>query len=166
MKSKKILKLLETNKVVLDVSFKDDNWRVAVPSKPGWYFFETNTPPQAFQKVGLPKGKAHYNLPKKVRESLSLQLYDGCILPKGRSLYVVYSGEARNLKSRAREHMAGHPKTACLALCNYPLLQKYIWRFHYVVCPAFEKPKASKLLRTFGEQVWRAVYAWPILCGK
>ena len=78
----------------------------------------------------------------------------------------VYSGEAKNLKARAREHMSGHSKTACLALSNYGSLRAYIWRFYFSPCPSFEDPNESKLLRTLGEQAWRSKHGWPILCRK
>ena len=160
------LEIIKSNMTSVEMSFNNDEWRTSVPSFPGWYFIETNTPHEAFQNVGPPKGQRHYDIPKKVFQSLSMEEYNACILPSSNSFYYVYSGEAKNLKARAREHMSGHPKTGCLALINYNVLHAYIWKFHFSICPILNDQNESKLLRTIGEQAWRSKYGWPILCGK
>ena len=167
MKSKAILEIIETGlEPPVVMSFETDNWRNKIPSSPGWYFIETDTPPEIFKNVGSPVGQQHYDIPKKVLESLTLKNYDACILPTDNPFYFIYSGEAKNLKARAREHYSGHEKTGCLALKRYPLLHKYEWNFHYSLCPFVNDPNDNKLVRIFGEQLWRAKYGWPILCGK
>ena len=163
---KTLLELIESQLQVLEMNFQDDSWRNSLPARSGWYFIETNTPPEKFTKVGIPKGENHNNIPNKARASLFLKQVGGCILPSKNPFYFVYSGEAKNLKARALEHVSGHNKTYCLALKNYPLLHKYKWRFHFSPCPFGNDPNESKLLRTFGEQLWRAKHGWPILCGK
>ena len=160
------LKLIEDDLETIKMSLVDDLWRSSIPSGPGWYFIETNTPPDVFKGVGPPLGEHHCNIPKKVNDSLSLKNFGVCILPSDNPFYFVYSGEAKNLKARAREHVAGHPKTYCLALTNYPVLHRYIWRFHFAPCHYGDNPNESKLLRIIGEQMWRSKYGWPILCGK
>lgn len=157
---------METGLQSVEMSFETDDWRTIIPSSPGWYFIETDTAPDIFINVGPPIGQHHYDIPKKVFESLALTKYDACILPADTPFYFVYSGEAKNLKARAREHLSGHPKTGCLALANYKSLHFHKWKFHFVLCPNSNNPNESKLLRTFGEQIWRAKYGWPILCGK
>ena len=166
MKTKAILNFIEASLQMVEMSFEDSSWRADLPSGPGWYFIETNTPPDVFIKVGNPKGIRHYNIPEKVNASRYLKRFGACILPVGNSFYFIYSGEAKNLKARAREHVSGHSKTGCLALENYPLLYQYEWRFHFTPCDFDENPNDSKLLRIFGEQIWRSKYGWPILCGK
>ena len=168
MKSEQILKILEEGWKTVEMKFQKTDWHSSIPSKPGWYFIETDTPPEDFKGVRTPPpGYRHYNIPKKVNASLSLsKKYGMCIEPKDNPFYFVYSGEAKNLKARAREHMSGHPKTGCLALENYPRLRSHTWKFHYVECPPPFDSDESKILRTFGEQAWRAKYGWPILCGK
>ncbi len=166
MKTDAILEIIKSNMTSVEMSFNNDEWRTSVPSAPGWYFIETNTPPEAFENVGPPKGQRHYDIPKKALQSLAMEEYDACILPSSNSFYYVYSGEAKNLKARAREHMSGHPKTGCLALINYSALHTYIWKFHFAICPILNDQNESKLLRTIGEQAWRSKYGWPILCGK
>lgn len=161
-----LLKSIERNIKILKIDFQDESWRDNLPSGPGWYFIETNTPPEKFKEVGKPKGERHYNIPEKAKASLFLKQVLKCILPSKNSFYFVYSGEAKNLKARAREHVKGHDKTGCLALKNYPLLHKYEWKFHYSPCLFGNDPNDSKLVRIFGEQMWRAKYGWPILCGK
>jgi len=162
-----LLESIERRLQVLKMDFQDDSWRNPLPSGPGWYFIETNTPPERFKEVGKPKGERHYNIPEKAKKaSSSLEQVGACILPSENSFYFVYSGEAKNLKARAREHVSGHDKTGCLALKNYPLLHKYEWNFHFSPCLFGNDPNESKLVRIFGEQLWRAKYGWPILCGK
>ena len=149
------------------MNFQKSDWHSSIPSKPGWYFIETDTPPKVFKDVGPPPdGSRHYNIPEKVKTSLLLKKYRACIEPTDNPFYIVYSGEAKNLKARAREHMSGHKETGCLALENYPRLRSHTWKFHYVECPPPYDSAESKILRTYGEQVWRAKYGWPILCGK
>jgi hypothetical protein len=161
-----LLNAIEKHLRVVEIDFQNDQWRSSVPSNPGWYFIETNTPPDVLENVGLPKGQRHYNIPEKVKASLSLESFDACILPTNNTFYFVYSGEAKNIKARALEHLSGHPKTGCLALVNYPLLKKYRWKFHFSLCDFGNNENENKLIRTFGEQMWRAKYGWPILCGK
>jgi hypothetical protein len=160
------LESIERGLKVLKIDFQNDSWRNPLPSGPGWYFIETNTPPDIFHEVGKPKGESHYNLPKKAEASLSLHKIGACIRPSKGSFYFVYSGETKNLKARAREHISGHDKTYCLALENYPVLHQYEWKFYFSPCCFTNNPNESKLLRIFGEQLWRAKYGWPILCGK
>ena len=166
MKTNAVLEIIETRMSSVEMNFNNDEWRTSVPSVPGWYFIETNTPPETFKHVGTPKGQRHYDIPKKVAQSLAMDEYDACILPSTNSFYFVYSGEAKNLKARAREHMSGHPKTGCLALCNYGVLHPYVWKFYFALCPILKDSNTNKLLRTIGEQAWRSKYGWPILCGK
>ena len=105
MKTNAVLEIIETGMSSVEMNFNNEEWRTSVPSVPGWYFIETNTPPEMFKHVGKPKGQNHYDIPKKVVQSLALHEYDACILPSTNSFYFVYSGESKNLKARAREHM-------------------------------------------------------------
>lgn len=167
IKSTLLKKLIEDNLKVLEMNLKDDSWRDTVPSSPGWYFIGTNTPPSVFKSVGPPRGKNHCNIHEKVNASLSLKDFGVCILPSSDNpFYFVYSGEAKNLKTRALEHVSGHSETFCLAIENYPVLHKYDWRFHFALCHFGKDPNESKLLRIFGEQLWRSKYGWPILCSR
>jgi hypothetical protein len=161
-----ILRSIEKELKVVGMNLQNDTWRAPIPSSPGWYFIETNTSPSALKNIGPPKGERHYNIPAKVEASLSLESFGACILPSKIPFYVVYSGEAKNLNARAKEHVSGHPKTGCLALQNYPSFHKFEWRFHFSLCSFGKNPNESKLVRIFGEQMWRAKYGWPILCGK
>jgi hypothetical protein len=166
--SNELLTYIEKGIKHVEINFSDNSWRDTIPSDSGWYFIETTTPPNAFQSVGPPKGERHYNIPQKASASLSLKNFGfcACIFPSQNSFYFVYSGEAKDLKARAREHQSGHGKTGCLALANYPALHRYKWRFRYAICGVGKNHHESKLLRTYGEQLWRAKYGWPLLCGK
>jgi len=92
MKTKAILEIIKTGISSVEMDFNNDEWRTVVPPLPGWYFIQTNTPPQAFKNVGPPKGHRHYDIPRKASQSLVLNEYDACILPSGNSFYFVYSG--------------------------------------------------------------------------
>lgn len=163
-----LLEEIEKGLKCLKMDFQNDTWREDLPSDPGWYFIKTNTPPEIFRDVDKPTGKKHYNIPEKVEASLYLdEISAYCIRqPPKKSFYFVYSGEAQNLKARAREHLSGPNGCGCLALKNYPELHKYKWEFHYSLCNSANDPKENKLLRIFGEQLWRSKHGWPILCGK
>ena len=165
--SNDLLNDIEKGMKLVEINFSDNSWRDTLPSKPGWYFIETNTPPDEFLAVGPPKGERHYNIPKKAKASLYLnERFGVCILPSQNPFYFVYSGEAKDLKARARVHQSGHGKTGCLALENYPALHQYKWTFHYAICSFGQNYHESKLSRIFGEQLWRSKYGWPLLCGK
>jgi hypothetical protein len=124
-------------------------------------------PPDELKQVGGPKGRHHYNIPERVRASLVLQNFQACILPEHiSSFYVIYFGEAANLKARAREHISGHDETGCLALGNYSKLHRYKWYFSFSLLPFEKRLKKDKLVRVVGEQLWRAKHGWPILCAE
>ncbi len=149
------------------IDFDDDIWRYNIPSSSGWYLIETNTPIEILKSIGTPQHKAHINIPKTIGSAVSLINLGAAIQQSGDDHYVVYNGEARNLKARAREHICGHGKTFCLGLAEYPILRKYSWRFCYA--PASECGNlrdADKAVRVLFEQVWRAKHGWPILCKK
>ena len=98
-----LLKEIEANLVTVEMDLDDSTWLDSIPSGPGWYLVETDTPTDIFNQVDPPQGKYNYNLPKKFEASMLLQELGICIVPKDNPLYIVYSGEARNLRTRARE---------------------------------------------------------------
>lgn len=159
----------------IKISFINDEWRKDIPSEPGWYLIKTNTPVDILKELKPPQSKSHISILATIKQTSQLgelgitinQLANG-------GLYVVYSGEAKNLKSRAREHARGHEKTYCLCLNNYKeILRKYDWFFCYVpisICKSLsgidKDDKLFKLLRLAVEQGWRTKHGWPILCRK
>ncbi len=153
----------------LQMNFEDDSWRKGIPSEAGWYLIKTNTPITELKFVGSPKpeNKAHINIPETINTTLILQDIGVAIIQSDDEDYVVYNGEAGNLKARAREHERGHPKTYCLGLSNYETLRRKKWTFCYVpVSNCKILPNRDKLLRLAVEQGWRAKNGWPILCRK
>lgn len=153
----------------LTMNFDNPFWRKDIPSAPCWYLIKTNTPVEALKAVGPPKYKAHINFPETIAATSRLQDAGMAILPCADDEdYVVYNGEAKNLKARAREHENGHAKTYCLGLANYKSLHKYRWTFCHLPlssCTALTvKIQDNKLLRLAGEQGWRGYNGWPILC--
>ena len=61
-----ILKLIDNDLKTIEMNLVDDSWRTFVPSDPGWYFIERNTPPDIFKDVVPPQGERHYNIPQKL----------------------------------------------------------------------------------------------------
>lgn len=162
-----ITKEIEDQFTCVPMDFEDKSWHEGIPSQPGWYLIETNTPVMVLKSVGSQRHKAHINLPKTIESASKLIELGVTIQQSGNDYYVVYNGEAKNLKARAREHVNGHSKTFCLGLVNYPVLRKYHWRFCYATvseCKNLEN--ADKATRILFEQVWRAKHGWPILCKK
>ncbi len=153
----------------LQINFEDASWGKSIPAEAGWYLIKTNTPIAVLKSVGPPNYKAHINIPETINNTSMLQDSGIAIIQSDDEDYVVYNGEAKNLKARAREHERGHPKTYCLGLSNYETLRshKYKWTFCYVVvsnCKVF--PNGNKLLRLAVEQCWRAKNGWPVLCRR
>jgi len=150
----------------LQINFEDVSWRKDIPSEAGWYLIKTNTPIAMLKSVELPIG-AHINIPETINNNSRLQDSGIAIIQSLNEDYVVYNGEAENLKARAREHECGHPKTYCLGLSNYKTLRRYKWTFCYVTVSSCKVlPDMDKLLRLAVEQGWRAKNGWPILCRK
>jgi hypothetical protein len=149
------------------IDFENETWREAIPSESGWYFIKTTTPIEVLRCVKPPseEHKAHINIPETIYRTLRLQGI--AITQREKSEYVVYNGEALNLKARAREHEHGHAKTYCLGLSNYTVLRNYKWCFCYIAAQDCELiSNDNKLLRVVVEQAWRAKNGWPILCRK
>ena len=166
MLNSELLKRIEDLMRHKEVVLGDDSWRRKLPPVPGWYFIKTNTPVEVLAILPSSVSKYHYNIPEKTKASLALEKLGGRIIPESKSGYFVYSGEAKNLKARAREHFRGHEKTYCLCLEKYKALESYKWEFHYSEFRPELYPNETKLLRILGEQLWRAKHGWPILCGK
>ncbi len=148
----------------------DGQWnreRANIPTCGGWYWIRSTTPIATFGGLAQPHGN-HYNIPERVTYNQYLINSGIVLLPQRRdSLYVIYSGEAKNLRSRAREHRHGNVGTACLGLASYGLLRNERWLFCFVsrqdIFPYCDDDKA---LRVYGEQLWRSLNGWPILCKR
>jgi len=150
----------------IQLNFEDTLWREDIPSEAGWYIIKTNTPISVLKSVGQPQYKAHISIPKVIESNLVLSQSGIAISQTTNMPYIIYNGEAKNLKARAREHENGHPKTYCLGLTNYPILRRYNWTFCYVTVSGVSIKNDDKSLRLAIEQGWRTKHGWPILCGK
>jgi hypothetical protein len=132
----------------LHIDFEDASWRRSIPSEPGWYLVKTNTPITVLASIESPQYKAHINIPRTLSNSSLLKDLGIAIIQSDNEDYVVYNGEAKNLKARAREHECGHPKTYCLGLSNYESLRGFRWVFCYVAVSSCNIPSnTDKLLR-------------------
>ena len=155
----------------LQINFDDTSWRKDIPSEAGWYMIMTKTPIEALRSVGSPSHIAHINIPETITGTSEVRDAGIAIHQQLRDEdYIVYNGEAKNLRARAREHGNGHAKTYCLGLSNYKSLRSYRWTFCYMTASSCmvltNKEKNDKLLRLAVEQGWRAYNGWPILCKK
>jgi len=166
-KLKEIIDEIDNKYRSLIIDFSDVSWRNDIPSEAGWYLIKTDMPVKVLESVESPQYKAHINIPQTIESTLPLQELGIAIIQDRDEQYVVYNGEAKNLKARAREHENGHPKTYCLGLANYPILRMYNWTFCYAtVSEYFTSNSDDKSIRLAIEQAWRGQHGWPILCSR
>lgn len=161
------LNLENFHRIALTPSRRD--WWSSVPSAPGWYAVETNAPISAFEKL-MPDANCakHYNFSRRAAAASLLLEHSEIIVPLSKGeMYVVYSGEGKNLKARAREHTHGDGGTGCLGLSRYDALSIYKWTFLYRTCEEHVAgSNGDKMLRTLLEQRWRGEHGWPLLCTQ
>ncbi len=151
----------------VSIDFDDDAWRTGIPSTSGWYLIETDAPIEILKSVGVPHHKAHINIPATIESAAGLIKSGLAITQDGHNYYVIYNGEARDLKTRAKEHVRGHSKTFCIGLIDYSFLREYDWRFVYVAADKLKSLRnVDKVTRLLFEQAWRAKHGWPVLCKK
>jgi len=144
-------------------------WWDGVASLPGWYFIETNTPISLLKKIEpAHESSRSYNIPNRIEHNNWLMNTGAAILPYDKNdSYFIYAGEAVNIKSRAREHTHSNHQTASLSLSSYRELQDYEWVFYYLTCDeVMPGSNGDKAIRVCGEQFWRSIYGWPILCKE
>lgn len=160
------------NRVTID--FLKRNWHTeaGVPNEPGWYFVETDAPIEILAKQALwarQYNKKRSGVLANVK-NYDLQArcarYDRTLADYWNTKYV-YSGLASNLQSRAREHTFADPGTGGLALAKYPDLLKFHWYFSFLTLTGFMPNCANPgVLLLLGEQIWRSINGWPILCAE
>ncbi len=148
------------------IDFENDAWRKDIPSEAGWYLIKTNAPLHLLKAIRR-SHKAHADFHLIINCTSALQGHGMAIVQAGNEDYVVYNGQAANLKARAREHECGHPKTYCLAVSDHRSLRSYRWSFCYVpasgLCGVVD---SDPLFRVAVEQGWRSRHGWPVLCQR
>ena len=162
--------------LILKIDMEKENWNREIPSSAGWYFITTNAPKSVFRNLNSPpseyknkNGKLkkcrNYNLMARAESHGSEEGKNTIVIPESDE-YAIYSGYAKSLKSRSREHTFAHEGTAGLSLANYEQLKKYCWKFHYKILSdtAIEYENHDIVLR-LGEQMWRSKHGWPLLCS-
>lgn len=132
------------NRVALTPGTK--GWWSSVPAVPDWYAVETNAPVSAIEVLAPGANCAnHYNFSRRAAAAAFLRTYGQIILPPAAGQpYVVYSGEGRDLKARAREHTHGNGGTGCLGLGAYATLTKYTWSFPCITLAHFTFPARTE----------------------
>ncbi|MFH1911926.1 MAG: hypothetical protein ABIK91_07885 [Pseudomonadota bacterium] len=143
------------------VKFSDCSCLDCIPPKPGWYFIKTNTSISQFENVGPSTVKGHKDIPGCIEFTKDLKNHGLDIISQSNGMRVVYNGEAESLRKRAKEHFFGKPGAYCLGIGDYPTWESNNWEFCFI-----KSPTKDKALRLYGEQLWRAVNGWPILCKR
>lgn len=173
---KALISLIKSNFTVRSIDLTNKQWHQGISNKSGWYFVETDAPLSAFITLPSPPSEytnedgevkkcRNYDIPARAN-SLASALGEESIVISRKGLKPVYSGMAKNLLNRAREHTFAHEGTAGLALKNYPTLFSYEWNFHYIenAMPHTSLAHRDVTLK-LGEQVWRGIHGWPLLCS-
>jgi len=167
--------IISSNYSFVTIDLSNNNWHINIPSMPGWYFIETDVPISVFVNLSPPpseyvndKGETkkcrNYNLSARAK-SHSDDIEKNNLIINSSGKRVVYSGIHKHLMNRAREHTFAHPGTAALALCRYPELKDYNWVFNYRELSSCKNFSNADLVLKLGEQMWRAIYGWPLLCS-
>lgn len=156
------------------IDFSNHSWHTNanVPSKPGWYYIETDTPFDVLARQHLWARQYTKKRSDALADVKNYDLLARCArfdpaLAQYWNTELVYSGLTSNLQSRAREHTFADPGTGGLALQKYPELHEFEWSFHFTTLEGFMPncPNPGVLL-LLGEQVWRSHNGWPILCAE
>ena len=135
----RLLGLIRSEFKYKKIDFENDKWHRNLPNTSGWYLLSTNTPFEVFTSLPAPpsmyknkdgetKKCRNYNIKSRAQTfSKSAE----CYMPRinEQSMQVVYSGKAKNILDRAKDHTFGHPGTAALAISKYTELVKYRWEF-------------------------------------
>jgi hypothetical protein len=169
---------------LLKSSFKDQRidllnrqWSVVVPPAAGWYFIETNTPRTVLAALPSPPSEyvnadgrqkkcRNYDIGTRARSYADLP-DDARFVICGQGLRAIYSGMAEDLCRRAADHTFAHPGTSGLALARYEPLLPFEWSFRYIQNPIpTQSPGHREVLLKLGEQMWRSIYGWPMLCSR
>jgi len=155
------------------IALDDPDWhtKAFIPAVTGWYYIRTNTPVEVLQQQQLwsatytraGDGKLanvrNYDIAERA------QRYADDLKPYWNTSEV-YSGLAKSLQARAREHTFADPGTAGLALARYPVLRQYEWMFGFITLSRFSKNvSCPEMMLRLGEQIWRAKNGWPLLCA-
>lgn len=169
--------IIESNFIAQNIDLGNNQWHLNIPSEAGWYYIETDTPLEVFLRLDSPPSEyinedgevkkcKNYDIASRT-ETLVSGLETGGVIIERDGVRPVYSGMAKNLLNRAREHTFGHKGTAGLALANYSELANYNWTFRYKINELeFSSNKHRNIILKLGEQVWRANNGWPILCSS
>ncbi len=150
------------------ISFSNYKWLGEIPTKSGWYLIKTDASKKKLSesKSLHPEYKAHIDLYETINKTSKIEGI--AITQLGNAPYVVYSGEATNLRTRASQHIKGNKNTFCLGLANHIDLHLDKWWFCFLTLDRYTRFSIgeNKLLRLAVEQAWRAKNGWPILCKK
>lgn len=158
------------------IDFSNREWHLGLPNTCGWYYLKTNTPFTTLAALPAPPSEytngdgeqkkcRNYNISSRASSLINFNKVSNIVISHAES-QVVYSGMAKNLLSRAREHTFGHFGTAGLALSNYPSVTEYDWMFFYLENSIEQISNAHRnTVLKLGEQIWRANNGWPILCA-
>lgn len=168
-----LLDLLDSHASCVAIDLTNRSWHLNrnIGAVPGWYFIRTDAPVDVLRrqtlsprtyvtKGGKEKKVGRYDIAARAaRFTDDMQPYWNTT--------EVYSGLAKSLQDRAREHtFPNDPGTIGLALGLYPELASYTWTFGFIRLDRLAAPASGQdLLLKLGEQAWRARNGWPLLCS-
>lgn len=168
-----LLDLLHGHASCVAIDLTNPTWHLDrnIGRVPGWYFIRTDAPVDVLRRQkrwadtyvttdGRTKPVAHYDIAARAaRYTEDMEPYWNTT--------EVYSGLAKKLQDRAREHtFPNDPGTIGLALGRYPDLASYTWTFGFIRLDRLAAPASGQdLLLKLGEQAWRARNGWPLLCS-
>jgi hypothetical protein len=166
--TRKISSLQLQQFATVKMNLESAGWWSQVPALAGWYAVQTDTPIAVLRRLLVQKESKWYDIPTRI-DNAKVLLENGMAFSDGKKKEgtVVYFGEGKNLKARAREHTHGNRGTACLGLSQYATLYGYSWSFKFKTVKSHVPfLDDDKLLRTVLEQRWRSENGWPLLCTQ
>jgi len=169
--------LLRSGFETMTIDLRNDRWHKDLTTGAGWYFITTDTPISVLTNVPSPPSEytnedgeqkkcGNYDIRSRARTMAAL-IQDTGILCSGDGVRPIYSGMAKSIVDRARDHTFAHRGTAGLALAYYESLFPFRWTFHYLSMNLpVQSPAHRDILLRLGEQMWRATHGWPLLCSR
>lgn len=163
-----LLNSIERHAQAIPLTLGHERVSHGIPAASGWYVIRTTASDDAIAHLLPQQPGGHNRIKDRLERIAPLQSAGLTAVRDADGWWPVYTGHAKNLRSRAHEHLKGHPKTGCLALAQYGgELGDTQWEFRFTTVAALDlKLEDCQPLRILGEQLWRARFGWPVLCQR
>lgn len=158
---------------LVQINFSDKKWHIngSIPNEPGWYFIRTDAPVDVLVQQRLWSETYRQSITGRLARVKNYRIGDRAArydpqCPRFWNIEEVYSGLAKSLRDRAREHTFADPGTGGLALSKYPELADYSWTFGFFkLRDHILNGQSEWIALRIGEQIWRSKNGWPLLCA-